>query len=377
MNSKRFLALASVAALIAGSACSDSRSITTEHVGDLGFGINLAKQVTNVAAGTIRLPLAPLPGTTANADSVRVRVIGIDSLTTGTYTVWFTNDSATKWALVTSGDLEVTQTDSAINAAGDRVITSNVTRRTGISGWRAGGPNKRLVFHTTRANSTIAATDSLNVVVVSIESGAPGTAPSENRILWTRRSDRFALVAAVVGPPPVPAFQPESGSIRFGNFKPRPAEAFIYTTNSANGIAPRGRIEVRGPIFVVNDSNYFRPPVGFYYAAYLIKLDSLNKVTDTLYLGRRTTPYPSYISLYNADKTNPDPTNVFDNPPVVYAMGSRLNADTIAKAKSSDGLFWRDFGVLNITLENRFAQEGRMGPNIITTVALPGSIRGR
>ncbi|MEP6781498.1 MAG: hypothetical protein ABJC26_16490 [Gemmatimonadaceae bacterium] len=364
MTSKRFLGVVSISALIAGAACSDSRSITTEHVGDLGFGINLTKQSTNIAPGFIRIPPSPVATAAPANDSVRIRISGIDSLTTGTYTVWFANDSATKWALVTSGDLIVTQTDSAINAVGDRVVTVNKTTRTGISGWRVGGSNRSLVFNTSRASSNIAATDSLNVVVVSIETGPPGAAPSETRSIWLRRSEKLSATA-------------DSGQIRFGNFKPRVADQLRFTQNSVMAINPRGRLEVRGPIFVVNDSNYYRPPIGYYYAGYLIKLDSLNKVVDTLYMGRRSTPYPGYISLYNADKTNPDPTNVFDNPPVVYAMGSRISGDTITKAQSAGNLFWRDFGILNITLESRFAPEGRMGPAIVMTALLPGSIRGR
>ena len=363
MISKRSLALASIATIFAASACSDSRSITTDHVGDLGFGINLTKQSSNIAAGFIAMPPSPLATATPATDSVRVRIRGIDSLTTGTYSVWFANDSATKWSLVTSGNLVVTQTDSSISAAGDRVVVSNTTTRTGITGWRAGGSNKTMVFQTARANSNLAATDSLNVVVVSIETGTPGAAPSENRIMWLRRSQIVATAS-------------DSG-IRFGSFKPRISDELLYTKNSAMAITPRGRLEVRGSIFVVNDSNYYRPPVGYYYAAYLLKQDSLNKVIDTLYMGRRTTPYPGYISLYNADKTNPDPANVFDAPPVVYAMGSRLVGDTIAKAKSGTNLFWRDFAIINITLESRFAQEGRMGPAIVMTQLLPQSIRGR
>ena len=363
MKSLRFLALATLTTVVVASACSDARSITTDHVGALGFGINLSKQSTNIALGTIRIPPSPVATATPASDSVRIRVTGIDSLTTGTYTVWFANDSATKWSLVTSGTLVITKTDSAINAAGDRVVTVNTTTRTGVSGWRAGGSNKVMVFNTTRDLSNIGAADSLNVVVVSIETGTPGATPSENRSIWGRRSERLSATA-------------DSTQIRFGNFKPRIEEQFRYTQNSTMAITPRGRIEVRGPIFVLNDSNYLRPPVGYYYAAFAIKQDSLNKVTDTLYLGRRTTPYPKYVSLYPSDKTNPDPSNVFDNPPVIYAMGSRVSADTVAKAKSPLG-FWLDFAIVNVTLESRFAQEGRMGPAIVTTTVLPGSIRGR
>jgi hypothetical protein len=218
------------------------------------------------------------------------------------------------------------------------------------------------VFNTSRASSGLAAADSLGVVVVSIETGAPGATPSENRVLWGRRSERLGTG--------------DSTPIRFGTFKPRQAEQLLYTQNSAMAITPRGRIEVRGTVLVMNDSNYWRPPVGYYYAAYGIKLDSLNKVTDTLYLGRRTTPYPGYVSLYGVDKTNPDPNNVFDVPPVIYAMGTRAVADTIAKAKTGAAP-WQDFALVYVTLESRFAQEGRMGPAIVMAATLPASVRGR
>src|SRR5262249_20497657 len=160
------------------------------------------------------------------------------------------------------------------------------------------------VFRTSRASATgFTAADSIGVVIVSIETGAPGTAPSENRIIWGRRSERLYSVNTAT--PIGITTQGDSAPIKFGTFKPRRSEEYVYTYGASatytaavnllppvtlgQPITPRGRVEVRGPILVMNDSNYMRPPLNYYYAAWAIKLDSLNKTVDTVYMGRRTT----------------------------------------------------------------------------------------
>ena len=140
-------------------------------------------------------------------------------------------------------------------------------------------------------------------------------------------------------------------------------------------IVPRGRVEVRGKILIANDSNYFRAPIGYYYNAYAVKFDTTGRFNDTVNVGRRTSPYPSRVSLYEADKTNPAPDVVFDSPLVIFAMASRVSSDSIAKANSTPA--WLNFGLVRVNLQSKFAQEGRMGPNTVLEAVLPKSIRGR
>ncbi|MFN5582042.1 hypothetical protein [Gemmatimonas sp.] len=353
------------------AACGDERSITTEPVGALGFGTNFLRTATNLPRGTVTFPATIVASATPANDSVIITLAGLDTLTGGSYTVWFANDSATKFAPATALNIIATRRDSSFNAAGDPVFTNTPFTSTGAQ-FRSGGANVALRVATSRAAAAaFAGTDSLNTVLISIESGAPGTAPSAVRPLWARRSQanasrvsgiRFGTFARGI---PVPALA--------GN--PAANQEYVFANNGAMTIVPRGRVEVRGGILVVNDSNYFRPPVGYYYNLYGVKLDTTGRFNDTLYLGRRQSPYPQRISLYDADVSNPAPSVVFDAPRVILAMGARLSADSLPKAQGTTP--WRNFGFVRINLEPKAGREGRMGSATLLEATLPPSIRGR
>lgn len=377
MSSMRSLFIGALsAALVVTAACEDNRSTTAEPVGDLGFGSNFSKTSTNLPRGTVTFPVAIVASATPNTDSVIVTMAGLDSLTTGTYTVWLANDSATKFVRVTNMNLTITRVDSTVNSAGDPVYTTTSTPRLAVSGFRTGGSNLTFRVATARDAATgIAAGDSLNTVLISIETAAtPGAAPGEVRPLWARRSQ--ASTSRVAG-------------LRFGTFgrgipveagKPAANQEFVVATSSTAGVAsmtivPRGRVEVRGKIMIANDSNYFRPPVGYYYNAYAIRLDTTGRFNDTLYVGRRTTPYPTRLDLYEIDKTNPAPEVIFDSPRVVYAMASRVSTDTMSKANTTPP--WINYGAVRVNIQSKYSQEGRMGPATVLEATLPKSVRGR
>ncbi len=364
------------ALLVATVACENNRSITTDPVGNLGFGTVFTKTASNLPRGTATFPASPVASATPANDSVIVTLAGLDSLTSGTYTVWFGNDSATKWVQAASINVRVTKIDSTTDANGDPVFTTTVTNQNGVAGFKNGGPNKTVRVATSRAAASgMAAGDSLNVVLVSVEPGAAGGSPGEARPLWGRRSQATSNVAG----------------LRFGTFgrgipasgqagNPGPNQEFVLATSTTAGVAsmtivPRGRVEVRGKILVANDSNYFRPPAGYYYNAYAIKLDTTNVPSDTAYLGRRTSPYPMRTSLFEADVDNPSPDVVFDSPKVIFAMATRVSADTLAEANSSPA--WKDFGFVRVNLQSKYSAEGVMGPVTILEATLPKSVRGR
>ena len=57
MPSMRNLSVGVVAlAALAAAACGDERSVTSEPVGALGFGINFARTATNLPRGTVTFP---------------------------------------------------------------------------------------------------------------------------------------------------------------------------------------------------------------------------------------------------------------------------------------------------------------------------------
>lgn len=371
MRTIRHLLIGACAASIAvATACTDERSTTLEPVGALGFGTVYAKTSSNLPRGTVTFPVSIAASATPNTDSVIVTLAGLDSLTAASYTLWFANDSATKFARVTTMNIVVTRVDTTINSAGDPTFTPTVTTRTGQNSFRVGGSNLVLRVATARdATTGFTAADSLNTLLISIEPGAAGAAPTEVRPLWGRRSQAAATRIA---------------SLRFGNFArgipasagaPAANQEFVVATNGAMTIVPRGRVEVRGKIMVSNDSNFFRPPVGYYYNTYAIKFDTTGRFNDTLYIGRKTSPYPARISLFDSDKSNPAPDVVFDSPLVIFAMATRVSTDTLPKANSTPP--WLNFGLVRVNLQSKFSQEGKLGPATVLEATLPKSVRGR
>ena len=380
MKTMRFAPLVVVSfAVLSAAACKDERAITTEPVGDLGFGQNLIKVSTNLPRGRAIFP-AIVASSTPSTDSVIVEVSGLDSLSSGQYVVWVGNDSATKFARAT-GSLTIRRADTTLNNQGDPVeAVSNVTTNN-VSAFSNGGSNRIMRFAAIRSTVTgLVDADSANIVLISMESGTPGATPGERRMLWARRSQ-----AAAVGTP-----ARTIAGMRFGNFKPRLTEEYVYATSTAvnaafgptaftvaTPIIPRGRIEVRVPIFTVNDSNYYRPPVGYFYEAWAIRTDTLGRFVDTISLGQKATPHPERKSFYEADKIIVNPLFMFGTPtPVIFASQHRVSADTIAASKVN-GRAWRGFTSVYVTLQNKAGPTDRMGAPVIMSVGLPGSISGR
>ena len=142
-------------------------------------------------------------------------------------------------------------------------------------------------------------------------------------------------------------------------------------------IIPRGRIEVRGAIYTVNDSNYYRPPVGYFYEAWTIRTDTLGRFIDTVSLGRKATPFPGRLSYYDADTQITDPLFMFGTPtPVIFAAQHRVSADTIAGTVVR-GTPWREFAFTYVTLQNKLSPTGRMGANAVMVVGNPSSVSFR
>jgi len=369
------------------AACDNERAITTEPVGERGFGQNLVKQSTNLPRGRVLFPTAPIASATPASDSLVVELAGLDSLSGAQYVVWVANDSATKFARVT-GNLTIARLDTTLNAQGDPVFTPSTVTIPSVSGFSNGRQNYLMRFASTRPLITgLAATDSANLVIVSIETGTPGAAPSDRRFLWTRRS--LSVNRTINGTARL------TGGFLFGNFASAPENQFIYATSATAAVAfpaanfatattpniPRGRVEVRGPIFTVNDSNYYRPPIGFFYEAFTIRIDTLGRFIDTVSLGVKASPFPNRISFFEADKSIPDPTAMFGTPtPVIFASQHRVTADTIPAA-TTPTVFgtraWTGFAFVYVTLQNKAGPRDRMGAAVVMTSGLPVSILGR
>jgi hypothetical protein len=367
------------AAVVIAAACTREQNITTEPVGDVAFGATLANltaaaATSNLPRGLESKPAPPIASATPATDSNRITLRGLDSLRNGSvYVVWVGNDSGTTWRRAT-GTLIVSRTDTSINAQGDPVIATTRTTRTGVRSWAIGGENYAVSFRFARTGvAGLANTDSMNVVLVTVENSDAATAPGHRRFLWARRSDATGTGTA-----------PRVATFRFGNFAPRTSEQFVYATNGIAAIVPRGKVSVRGPALVIMDTNFYRPPKGFFYAAWAVRYDTLGfqELDNSVYLGPTTTPYPDRQSLKDADSLIVDPRYVFDSPYVIEAMATRARADTIAALAGRTEMFWENFGRVVITLENKASLPAngvpvRPGPAIVLSGILPSSVSGQ
>lgn len=360
MTTMRLLLLGVASAAVL-TACDDTRSITTEPGAGFGFGASLGKPAaSNIPRGIIRFPVAGrLASTNPANDSIVVTLITADTLAAGSqYVVWAANDSATRFYRLT-GNLEVTRTDTTQASTGDLVFSTTTTNRTGINGWGVGGPNVTARFSARRAGQAgLANTDSIGLIIVSTETGTVGAAPGPVRSVWGRFSQAASSQTA----------------IRFGTFAPRLDDEFRYATSAVPAITPRGRVELRDGVLVVIDSNYFKPPRGYFYAAFALKVDSLSgRPLDTLYLGARTGPAPERVSMFDADTDASLTRN-----DVIVAMNQRVKLDTtVAEKLGPAEQPLKEYGFVNIVLQSKAAPLTRMGSGIIMQVLLPPSIRGR
>ena len=370
------------AAVLVAAACEREQNITTEPVGDIAFGATLSNltataATSNLPRGIDSMPATPNASATPATDSNRLLLRGLDSLRNGSvYVVWVGNDSGTTWRRVT-GTLIVTRVDTSINAAGDPVVATNRTTRTNVRSWAVGGENYAVSFRFARTGvAGLANADSMNVILVTVEDSDAATTPGYRRFLWTRRSQ-----AAGTGT------NPRVGQMKFGNFAPRLSEEFVYAGQVTSGIStivPRGKVSVRGPVLVAMDTNFYRPPKGFFYAAWAIRFDTLGfqQLDNSIYLGPTTTPFPDRQSLRDADSVIVDPRYVFESPYVIEAMATRARADTISALSGRTEMFWENFGRFIITLENKASLPAngtplRPGPAIVMSAVLPSSVSGQ
>jgi hypothetical protein len=395
MNRIRRFILPVAAGILALSACEPDQAITTEPVGDPAYGILLQLAPTNLPRGTARFP-APaatdVPPTVTADDTIGVVLAGVDSLEGAFYSVWLANDDGTS---VTKGvgTLTVVRTDTILDAFGDPVAVPDTTVTTNVSAFSNGGPRHQVTFKTTRAASGLAADAEVDVVFVSVESDANASSPSTTRRpLWARNAggslittlhiDTIATVPAVVTDTTIDR-RYRSVNLTFGNFAFVAADQYVYVP------AGRGRAYFRGDVLVINDSSLVRPPLGYYYAAYLVKSDDVtNLPVDTIYLGPITAPFPNReVSLLHADSVlvAPEvqvvviPPNLAGgwanpSPSAILAASTRVSADTVSALMGATGAF-RGLTQVFITLESKNAAEGRLGPAILLRAGVPEIVR--
>jgi hypothetical protein len=132
--------------------------------------------------------------------------------------------------------------------------------------------------------------NSYHAIVLSIESAAGATTPSNTRFMWRRV--QFG----------------GGGSMSFGNFGGYDAVNTVSPRDYAFAPSGNGAATIRGDEIVANINNLSRPPIGFYYRAVLQDSVGNEVFVDTLRSAYSAQAALNRISLADADFNTELPT---------------------------------------------------------------------
>jgi hypothetical protein len=358
------LAFVATAAIVV--ACEDERPTLSDPITDPVYGFNLVPNATNLPnAGNARFQYKR-DATESTTDSITITMRGLDSLSSGFYTVWVGDSLGTSFKRA-AGHLTVVRTDTAFNEDGGVIATPTTIDLGTVSSFKNGSPREAFTMAISRTTAGLAPSDSMQTVLITIEDNDAATTPNETfRPFYARRGDGGSVPATG------PAIR--NSAIRFGNYAPLALDQYVFVP------AIRGRGGFQGPLIIVNDSSLSRPPKGYFYAFWAIKPAAGAEPADTIFLGEQRSPFPRReISHRDADVSIPDPLVVLTNPPEILAGSVRASIDTLGVtgttcADGSPGCPFKGFTEIWLTLEPKAGFAGRMGVMRIANGFAPGVI---
>lgn len=317
------------------------------------------------------------PAGEGNVDSVRVSLRGLKTLGgTGVYQAWLVNPATGAAPVPALGRLVVSQLDTVTD------VPVLVTNRTVLDSTTAdissfvGQPMPQAAhvtwqFRPTSAASGVSMRDYTHVLI-TLENAAGATAPSSRWALWLRYGDQAGTVT-------------DYRDDRYFDAAPTVAWGFLDPQNTATRVftaAGRGFGGVRGDEVSVDYNDLTRPPVGYFYQAWLQDVNGPDgNGTDTSYVAVDTlrSPYPGRALLVDADDQIPDPV-VQAVPPVIRAGNIRNFAASMGldPARLCDATNAArgacPFGAYEnyiVTLEPKGSDPTSPSPTVVFTASLP------
>lgn len=267
------------AVVLAGAACQEDRAVVVEPFGPASYDFNVAPARAGLPAGSVTL-------TIAGADSsVVLSLRNLRALGAGVYQFWSAADDGT--ATPAFGEVIEYTTDGM----GGVVATSIAASADTYGGSDAADSVQVVVSSTDAANAVNAYLQ--HAMLVSLE-GAAATAPSAAQFLWRRHG---------VG---------GDGGLTFGTFGGPDVANEIAANDYVFPAAGSGRAGIRGPEISVDFTNVARPPVGFYYAGYIVDSLGAGVLVDTLRSAYSGVTSESRVSLFDADVNDLLPSVVED-----------------------------------------------------------------
>jgi hypothetical protein len=345
-------------------ACEFDRATVLSPLGDPSYDFALTSDGRGLPRGTVARVVPLTDADAAVFDTTyEVALTGLEPLTAGVYQVWLgtidpDNPAEPSWTPA-EGELTITRVDTTFTPEGDPIPdTVEVSVTSDVSAFTEGGPaiQARLVID--RASLGGVSPFDFNTVLVSLEA-APGAAqPSTDaRPIWSRATGGTGSTRISVSGVDTMFATVTTTQTVFGNFGLTTAEEYRFTATG------RGRGGIRGNIMIVDDSALARPPVGYYYATWVVRRDDTGSPIDTLVLGEQTAPFPDRsVSLRDADISLVHPV-VLDFPMSILAASSRIEV-----SGASPFLGYEDVWV---TLENKLGEEGTAAPSIVLSGVVP------
>ena len=332
------IAAAAIAVVVAATACKSDRATVFEPYGPNSYDFHLSNADDIASAGLPAGTVTVTTGATATTPgTVKVTLDNLHALSGSVYKVWIAeaiNDDLVNVSPLV-GNITVT------DAAGNETTTANA------STFNGGAGTTIVIDADATTFGSNPSTAQHNVVFVSIESGT-GTSdtPSATQPLW-------ALYTVSANPS-----TPVTANMTFGAFAKKAADRYAYFING------HGEGGVRGTTLIVDDSSLARPPIGYYYGAFLVNADA----SDTLYLGELTAPFPRRnISLRDADASVVDPV-VQTNPPLITTASILFDGSKAGLTGTLPYEGWTNFFIALIAKQG---VQGELPPNVVTSGTLP------
>jgi len=345
--------------------CDNERVSVFEPVGPLARDFGIGASAANLPSGTVTIG-----GTSVTATASNLR-----AFSSGEYRVWVQSLDAQNLPTVTAGyggvvefflkpALAADGSDS-LTATGDTVFVTDSTMITAAgvkAGAFGGSDNPKVTSVRVIVDSTADGSDPTlgHAVFLTIES-VGATTPGGAKFLWRR--------IGVGG----------GGAMTFGNYggpdvvnTVSPADYVFVATGAGQGGA-------RGSEISIDILEIARPPVGFYYAGYLVDVAGANGVlVDTLRSSWSPDSALSRVSLFNADTDDLLPNIVNMG---IRAVQIRNCAATSAEpscqntlARPADATTFLGFPNFQLKLEPKGATGMSAGRSVTHLAVLPEAV---
>jgi hypothetical protein len=283
------MALLAVLVSSAFLACQTSLTEVTEEVGPFSYDFSVGPAAAGLPSGTVSM----------GTSSITLTLKELPALSTGEYEFWVVGRDSVNLdvpvQLMSGRTVEYYQrvdtlADGSPNLdpitgdtirVGDSTVVSDASAYT--AGY-AGSDDPRITSVKVILDSTADGSDptTYHAVVVTLEDG-PATSPGSAQFLWRR--------IGVGG----------AGAMLFGNYGGSDVINLQSPNDYVFGARGAGLGGARGPEVSVDFTELARPPVGFYYAGYIVDAVGNGVLVDTLRSGWSRDSTVSRVNLYMAD----------------------------------------------------------------------------